>query len=141
MKYTVGFKHQFSVEFGRYPKDQQDLILDFIALFQAHGLDDFTKYPGKVAPSWGGLQANHPNFSFAQSNHLWHYHMGYPAYVPGPKYQTSDWVIHFQWPGKGAHIDLVDCYQHQNWQGKFYMPPAGNLTPAPPAPTSTDTAP
>jgi hypothetical protein len=134
MTFTVGFKLQFAQEFTRYPQDQQDKILDFVSLFQAYGLGDFSKYPGKISPSWSGIPSTHPNYGYAQTNNLWHYHMGHPVYVTGPKYQTSDWVIHFQWASGSAHIDLVDCYQHYMSTGAFYMPPASTLTPVPPTP-------
>jgi len=136
MTFTVAFKLQFAQEFTRFPPDQQDRVLDFVQLFEKHGLGDFSKYPGKVAPSWSGLPAGHPNIGYAQANDLWHYHMGYPVFTPGPKYQTSDWLIHFQWVARGTHIELVDCYQHYTYSGAFYMPPAKALASAP-APTQS----
>lgn len=122
MTYSFSFKRQFAIEFTRFPIDQQNKILDFTDTFVAHGLSDFTKYIGKIAPSWGG-SATHSAEVFARANHLWHYHIGLPSYAQvHEKYKTSDWVLHFQWVDRGNHIDILDLYSHYKYDGSFYMP-------------------
>jgi hypothetical protein len=130
MTYTVSIQTQFAAELARTPSDLQSKVLDFTMLYQVVGLGDFSKFPGKIAPSWSGLSASDPVFSYATTNDLWHYHVGYPHYNQRhPQYQTSDWLLHFQWPGRGSHITLVDLYQHYTSAGAFYMPPPGALVP------------
>lgn len=130
MTYTLGLKAQFATEFTRFPPNLQSKVLDFIGIYHVVGLGDFTKYPGKIAPSWSGLSSTDPVFSYAKGNDLWHYHIGFPHYNQvHSKYQTSDWLLHFQWPGRGTHIDLVDLYQHYRSSGAFYLPPSTALMP------------
>jgi len=128
MKYTFSFKKQFAAEFPRYPKDQQDKILDFTDIYEQHGLTNFTKYPGKITPSWTGIYPPDPVYDYAWKNDLWHYHIGIPEYksVHG-QYKTSDWVLHFQWVNGRRHIDLVDVCYHYKSDGTFYLPPAESL--------------
>jgi hypothetical protein len=88
-----------------------------------HGLSDFTKYTGKITPSWSGLHCTDPIYQYAKNNDLWHYHIGIPKYVSNHnKYKTSDWVLHFQWPDKGNRITLVDICYHYKSDGTFHMP-------------------
>lgn len=129
MAYTWAFNAQFALEFSRFQKDQQDAVLDFTDTFDAHGLSDFTKFPGKITNSWRGLPPGSPEFVYARANELWHYHIGLPVYTTGPKYSTSDWVLHFQWPGRGDHVNLVDLCYHYTSSGQFYMPGAKYLIP------------
>lgn len=131
MTYTVSFKLQFSREFAIYPADQQDAITSFISTYQAHGLGNHTKFTGRISPSWHGLPTNHPNYAYAQDNALWHYHLGLPKYSGASQWgQVSDWLLHFQWPDCGPHIDLVDVYQHYRQDGSFYLPPPSSLEEA-----------
>lgn len=130
MTFSWSFSGQFATEFSRFPSDQQQKVIDFTTIYQSAGLSDFTKYPGKIAPSWSSLAPTDPVYVYAQSNHLWHYHVGIPHYNQvHPKYQTSDWLLHFQWPGQGTHINVVDVYAHYTAKGAFYVPPPGSLTP------------
>ncbi|WP_456490461.1 hypothetical protein [Marinobacter nauticus] len=125
MSYSVVFLPEFARQFANFPEDHQNKILDFIALYEQFGFSDFTKYEGKIAPSWA---PGSENFQFAKSNELWHYHIGIPVYSQQhPKYKTSDTVLHFQWPNKGNLINLVDMYDHYTSDGKFYLPPATYL--------------
>lgn len=122
MTFSFGLTNQFATEFARFPESQQDKVLDFATTFQNHGLSDFTKYVGKIAPSWSGAATAH-DAKFAKDNHLWHYHIGLPSYTQlHPKYKTSDWVLHFRWIDRGDHIDLVDLYSHYRHDGTFYLP-------------------
>lgn len=108
-------------------------VAEFVAIFQAHGLDP-TRLPGRISPSWMGLQQTHPNYGYAQNNFPWHYHIGLPHYkrsIYGD--HTSDWVLHFQWVGRGSRIDLLELSTHQV-MGKFYLPPSSSLPSPPPAP-------
>jgi hypothetical protein len=126
--YTFGLKKQFAIEFERFPKDQQDKILDFTDIFEAEGLTDFSKYTGKITPSWAGDSTPAASKHYAFANDLWHYHIGIPHYASvHPKYMTSDWVLHFQWPNQGNHIDIVDVYSHYKSDGSFYLPPVSSL--------------
>ena len=64
-----------------------------------------------------------PNYAYTYANSLWHYHVGLPEYKQGVgQYLVSDWVLHFQWYGRGPHIDLIDLYQHSRADGSFYLP-------------------
>jgi hypothetical protein len=114
----------FAVEFTRYPQDQQNAILKFALTFQEYGLDDFSKYEGKISPSWKGLAPTEPRYHYAFSNNLWHYHVGIPDYRPskhGNNYLTSDYVVHFQVNSKN-HITLVDILFHYHADGRFHLP-------------------
>lgn len=72
---------QFALEFEHYPIDQQDAITDFLYIYQQNGLKDFTKYQGKIAPSWRGIDKTDPIYDFTFSHNLWHYHLGLPEYI------------------------------------------------------------
>ena len=123
MAFTLDFSAQFAKEFANFQKDQQDAVLDFTATYIAHGLADFTKYTGKITPTWNGVLVGSQQYNFAKSNDLWHYHIGLPHYsYVHPKYATSDWVLHFQWPSKGSHIRIVDMCYHTMSTGAFYVP-------------------
>lgn len=121
--FTVKFKTKFAQEFKNFPTAQQDKILDFIEIFQKVGLSDFTKYEGKISPSWASLNITDTNYHYAKQNHLWHYHIGIPIYEQRhSKYKTSDVVLHFQWQKNSTEIYLVDIYQHYTKAGNFYLP-------------------
>lgn len=125
MSYTVEFLPKFQQEFKNFPIEHQNKVLDFVMLFQQHGLSNFSLYEGKVSPSW---EPGTLDYEFARSNDLWHYHIGIPLYKQRhPLYKTSDTVLHFQWPGKGPHISLVDMYDHYTSEGRFYLPSADYL--------------
>lgn len=128
MTYTWKLSSQFQTEFGNFPQDQQDKIIDFTDIYEVHGFSDFNLYEGKIAQSWSGPDMSKEDFDFAKDNDLWHYHIGIPNYtqVHG-KYKTSDWVLHFQWPNMGNSIALVDLYSHYTRDGRFYLPKAKNL--------------
>ncbi|WP_186100524.1 hypothetical protein [Burkholderia gladioli] len=128
MVYSWRFSAQLAIEFKNFPKNQQDAILDFTDIFENFGLSDFSKYPGKISPSWSGAIMGSAEYVFAFSNELWHYHIGIPRYnYVHSKYATSDWVLHFQWPGQGSSISLVDVYSHYTSSNKFYLPPSNYL--------------
>lgn len=128
MKYTIDFSDSFALEFSRVKGDQQYAVTAFVQIYQTHGLVDQTKFTGRLSPSWHNLPKNHPNYVYTTKQHLWHYHLGLPTYT-GSQYwgQTSDWLLHFQWPDGGNHISLVDMYQHWTWDRKFYLPPVSAL--------------
>lgn len=122
MKYTWKFSDLFAKEFSNFPVDQQDSIVDFIATYQDEGLSDFSKYEGKISPSWHG-NGSEEDKQYAKDNHLWHYHVGIPDYQQVHNtYKTSDYVLHFQWKFKGNHIALVDLCYHYRSDGSFYIP-------------------
>ncbi|MGO3492892.1 MAG: hypothetical protein ACTIOJ_05915 [Hafnia alvei] len=131
--YTWSFSKQFAKEFRNFPVDQQDKILEFTELFEEHGLsgEKFCCYPGKITYSWKGLDSEDENYKYAKGNDLWHYHIGIPTYVTRhDTYQTSDWVLHFQWTWDSSHLDIVDVYKHYTMDGKFYLPPESSLRDA-----------
>ena len=110
MSYTWEFGKQFAVEFGCYPESQQDKILDFTDVYEEFGLSDFSKYPGKISPSWRGIEKTDPIYDFTYSNNLWHYHIGLPEYIKSKynNYLTSDMILHFQWKNNINHIRILD---------------------------------
>lgn len=124
MSYTWEFGKQFAVEFGNYPENQQDKILDFTDVYEKYGLKDFSKYQGKISQSWRGIDKTHPIYDYAYSNNLWHYHIGIPKYVKSKynNYLTSDMILHFQWKNRSNHIFIADITWHYKSNGEFWLP-------------------
>lgn len=124
MAYRWEFRSLFATEFGNLPPKDQDKVLDFITIYLSEGLQDFSKYEGKIAPSWSGTGISPFLYSYAVNHALWHYHVGIPSYsVRHTKYKTSDFLLHFQWPNMGDEIYIVDLYSHYTSDGHFYLPP------------------
>lgn len=124
MSYTWEFGKQFAVEFNNYPENQQDKILDFIDIYEENGLNDFSKFQGKISPSWRGIDKTNPIYDFTYSNSLWHYHVGLPDYIKSKynNYLTSDMVLHFQWKNNSNHIRVLDITWHYKRNGEFWLP-------------------
>jgi hypothetical protein len=124
LSYTWEFGKQFAVEFGRYPENQQDKILDFTDVYEEFGLRDFSKYQGKISPSWRGIDKTDPIYNYTYSNNLWHYHIGIPDYIKSKynNYLTSDMILHFQRKQQIDHIRLVDITWHYKANGMFWLP-------------------
>lgn len=127
MTFTTGFSLEFATNFARFPIADQLKITTFQTQFEGYGFADFSKYPGKISFSWGGLNPADPKYTFAYGNDLWHYHIGIPRFVPSisGRYFTSDWVLHFQWPNwrsNGPHIHIVDLLPHNSSRGVFNLP-------------------
>ena len=124
MSYSWEFGKQFAVQFGRYPEDQQDKILDFTDVYEQNGLSDFSKFQGKISPSWRGIDKTDPIYDFTYSNNLWHYHIGMPDYVKSKynNYSTSDMILHFQRKDHIKHIRLLDITWHYKANGEFWLP-------------------
>jgi hypothetical protein len=139
MTFTVDFGQQFLKEWKQYTRDQQAHVTSFVALVKAHGLDQ-TKLPGRLTASW--LGAGQADFTYAQQNSLWHYHLGYPTWRdkgPGvPK--TSEWVLHLQYIDGGTHMTVLDLYEHYLRNGQFYLPRGPHMV-IPPGPTSSPSPP
>jgi hypothetical protein len=135
MTFTVGFKRKFAFEYEqRLGKADRTAINVFIATFVQHGLADQTRYVGRVSPSWMNIPTDHPNYKYAQENHLWHYHIGIPKYQGAQAWgKTSDWILHFQWQDRGDRVELVDLYAHHDQDGKFRLPTADYLEDDPAA--------
>jgi len=114
LSYTWEFGKQFAVEFGRYPENQQDKILDFTDVYEE----------GKISPSWRGIDKTDPIYNYTYSNNLWHYHIGIPDYVKSKynNYLTSDMILHFQRKQQIDHIRLVDITWHYKANGMFWLP-------------------
>ena len=128
MTYLWSFSDLFAKEFSGLPQSDQDKILDFTDIYEEYGLEEFSVYEGKIAPSWSG-GADAEALRYARSNHLWHYHVGVPEYRQfHTAYKTSDWLLHFTWPHRGSHILLVDLYSHYTSAGDFYLPPESYLS-------------
>ena len=124
MSYTWEFGKKFAVEFKNYPENQQDKILDFTDIYEENGLSDFSKFQGKIAPSWRGIDKTHPIYDFTYSNSLWHYHVGLPEYIKSKynNYLTSDMILHFQWKSNANHIRVLDITWHYKRNGEFWLP-------------------
>lgn len=124
MSYTWEFGKKFAVEFKNYPENQQDKILDFTDIYEENGLSDFSKFQGKIAPSWRGIDKTHPIYDFTYSNSLWHYHVGLPEYIKSKynNYLTSDMILHFQWKNNSNHIRVLDITWHYKRNGEFWLP-------------------
>lgn len=124
LEYTFKFKPKFAEEFHRYPEDQQDAILGFLSIYSSHGLKDFSKYKGKISPSWKKISPHSAVYRYTRSNSLWHAHIGLPKYYKSlhNQYYTSDMILHFQWIKKGDVIDIVDITDHYKADGTFWLP-------------------
>jgi len=123
------FKEGILKEFPNYPEDQQIAITQFKINFEQYGLTNFSKYQGKIGPSWKNLQPNTSKYNYAISNNLWHYHIGLPTYTQSPhgNYYTSDWVLHFQWVKNSNECYIVDIYYHHTSDKDFYLPSVNYL--------------
>lgn len=124
MEYIFSYGKLFANEFKYYPQDQQDAILDFLDIYEVHGLEIFELYKGKISFSWKGLHYKDPAYHYAKSNDLWHAHIGLPNFRKsafGP-YYTSDMILHFQWINKGNVIKVVDITPHYKADRKFWLP-------------------
>ncbi|MDG3394314.1 hypothetical protein P5E67_00850 [Vibrio parahaemolyticus] len=127
MTYTFSFSKQFAKEFANFEQDQRDKVTAFLINYQKYGLSDFSKFEGKITPSWKGEDISQDDYDFTTQNKLWHYHVGYPSYTQNhSKYKTSDWVLHFK--REDPNIHLVDLYVHYRVDGSFYLPPETSLT-------------
>ena len=124
MSYTWEFGKKFAVEFKNYPENQQDKILDFTDIYEENGLSDFSKFQGKISPSWRGIDKTNPIYDFTYSNSLWHYHVGLPDYIKSKynNYLTSDMILHFQWKNNSNHIRVLDITWHYKRNGEFWLP-------------------
>lgn len=111
----------------RYP-EQVKIIVDVIKKFGKYGPRNKTFLPGKLVESYSGLSTNHPDYTFARDNNLWHYHCGLPIYVDRGKYKTSDVLIHFQWDSTStddsvySKLTFLDIFSHYDENGNFYLP-------------------
>ena len=86
--------------------------------------EDFSKFQGKIAPSWRGIEKTNPIYDFTYSNSLWHYHVGLPDYIKSKynNYLTSDMILHFQWKSNANHIRVLDITWHYKRNGEFWLP-------------------
>jgi len=120
----VDFSVTFNLYYSsRYSDTTVDKIDDFIEHFELYGLfgnpaKGEPAWVGKVSPSWN-LPASYVGedkehiISYAKQNKLWHAHIGDPEFTVTHhgKYQTSDWVIHFQ-KINDNHIKLLELGYH-----------------------------
>lgn len=115
MPFTLEFSPHFLQKYDEISDVEKDLIDDFVYHFKAHGLDGFK---GKVAPTDNVPQLDPDRIEkiwWAKRHHLFHAHIGYPAWCPSRNpwgtYYTSDFLVHFQKFSK-QHIALVDYGSH-----------------------------
>lgn len=122
MSFQFVLAKQFAKEFQHYTEQQQDAVLAFLEVYEQYGLTDFSKYMGKIAPSWRGSITAETS-QYAYQNRLWHYHIGIPKYMQSQYYDyaTSDWVLHFIWQDQ-RFIVLVDLCYHYKADGSFHLP-------------------
>lgn len=109
---------------SNYPLDQKNAIALFLKVFKEHGLKDFSKFEGKVSPSWKNVDEGSPVYKFTRSNNLWHYHVGIPYYTQSSyyEYKTSDYILHFMILGSLEEIAVVDITPHYDSNGSFWLP-------------------
>lgn len=115
MSYKVEFSAHFTITYDDLPEDQQELIDDFVFHFRRNGLNG---YKGKFGPT-DNVPEQDPDrvhkIWYANRHKLWHAHIGHPYWVrshPLAKYETSDYVVHFQ-RLTPEYIALVE-YGHHN---------------------------
>ena len=103
----VRYSTKFNAGLDRLNDDLFNEILKFENHIIEHG---FTGLPGRNKSS--ADTENEEEKSYAAENHLWHYHIGYPAYDKrfGFTRYTSKYIIHYQrYPDR---IILVDVTEH-----------------------------
>lgn len=116
MSYKLDVVDHFVLKFNGLPQDQKKLIQLFVGHYREKGLGG---WQGKVAKSDNVPEADPDRMIKiwrANRYNLWHAHIGHPTWAPGRnqwvKYDTSDWVVHFQ-KMSDRHIALLD-YDHHN---------------------------
>ncbi|MFW2177826.1 MULTISPECIES: hypothetical protein [unclassified Moraxella] len=122
MSFDVSFSVKFLKEYPNFPNEQQQAISNFVDTFLQFGLD-FSKYKGKIAPSYRMQDKLSDNYDFVFKNKLWHYHLGLPRYVASNygTYHTSDMILHFQ-NLSATTIKIVDVTSHYKVTGEFWLP-------------------
>lgn len=116
MPYQVEVGEAFVLKYNGLPQDQRQLIQAFVTHYRSNGLEGWR---GKVAKT-DNVPMSDPDRShkiwWANRHNLWHAHVGHPDWSPGQnpyvKYETSDWVVHFQ-KVSAQLIALID-YDHHN---------------------------
>ncbi|WP_409487970.1 hypothetical protein ACK1U3_18725 [Pseudomonas promysalinigenes] len=115
MSFSVDFSPHFIQKYDSISEIEQNLIDDFVFHFRAQGLQGFK---GKVAPTDNVPQIDPDRIDkiwWAKRHHLFHAHIGYPAWCPSRNpwgtYLTSDFLVHFQ-KLSPKHIALVDYGSH-----------------------------
>lgn len=115
MPNQVEFSEYFTQLYDNLSEPEQDLIDDFVFHFRERGLDGFK---GKFGPTDNVPLIDPDRINkiwWANKHHLWHAHIGYPAWSPCRNplgtYQTSDFVVHFQKLSR-TFIALVDYGSH-----------------------------
>ena len=121
MTYTFKSRGYFNNQLAEASQIELKKFGEFLKIYNVYGLSDFSKYPGKISPSWSNLSFVHPDYQYAKDNSLWHYHIGLPSYRrwPNCSYQTSDKILHFQWPDRGNKIYLVEIAPHSQNSSKI----------------------
>lgn len=132
-EFEVEYSDEFAKQFDNFPEEQQDKVLDFTDIYEEFGLADFSKYPGKITPSWKNLPIESKDYDYTKSNNLWHYHMGdpeHPEYIVSisGKYKTCDRLLHFM-RESDTTIVLVDVLDHYKDKAKtiFWLPAPSQL--------------
>lgn len=116
MSLIVQLSDHFKRLYANFPRQDQQLIAEFIVHCQMHGLVNLEGKLARTSNVPGVDPDYHAKRQFAIDNYLWHYHIGIPYYQAARNqfisYKTSDWVVHFQrFPGN-KEIRLVDYGFH-----------------------------
>jgi len=112
-EFVVNLSNCFLSEYLNYPSSDVDKIDTFIEHYQEYGFNGLT---GKNVPSCN-VPTNDREFvqkvQYAKLHKLWHYHIGIPEYQLSAcgKYQTSEYVIHYQRLSL-TEIKIVDFSYH-----------------------------
>lgn len=124
IKYKISYGIQFLKEYPHYPPDQQNAIALFLKVFTKYGLKDFSKFEGKVSPSWKNVDESSPVYKFTKGNKLWHYHVGIPYYKKSNyyDYKTSDYILHFMLLDNQKEIVVIDITPHYDSYRNFWLP-------------------
>lgn len=125
IKYKISYGIEFLKEYPNYPRDQQNAIGLFLKVFKEYGLKDFSKFEGKLSPSWKNVDEGSPVYEFTKGNDLWHYHVGIPYYKQSDyhdQYKTSDYILHFMLLDNRKEIVVIDITPHYDSYRDFWLP-------------------
>lgn len=110
--FQIDYGILFRKEFRNFPEQDQDAIVAFvehILSFGFNGLEGINKRSDDV-------RKDDPLFAqkvqYAQTHHLWHYHIGIPEYNLNKPFgkRTSEYVLHYQL--LGLTVRIVDYSSH-----------------------------
>lgn len=109
---NVVLGERFAKEFSNFPETDKRLINRFIFHLQNNG---FNGLEG-INKRSDDVRKDDPLFAqkvqYAQTHHLWHYHIGIPEYNLNKPFgkRTSEYVLHYQL--LGSTVRIVDYSSH-----------------------------